>query len=99
MKGNLSARVSFFALLYYSRVKLIRNDCESDNIFDEHRFYELEKRAKDERHKFSLRVKSLVQIVYYEVTHGKHKRPLHVMNALAIYKKCRSRELITALNK
>ena len=99
MKGNLSAKVSFFALLHYSRVKVIRNDCESDNISDKRRFYELEKRANEERHKFSLRVKSQFQIVYYQVTHGKHERPLHVMNALTIHKKCRSRELITALNK
>ena len=37
--------------------------------------------------------------MYYQVTYGKHKTPLHVMNAYAIYEKCRSRELITAFDK
>ena len=46
-----------------------------------------------------MKVKSLFQIMYYQVTHGKHKTPLHVMNAHAIYEKCRSRELTTAVNK
>ena len=46
-----------------------------------------------------LQIKSLFQVVYYQITHGRHKTPMQVTNAHAIYEKCRSRELITAFNK
>ena len=88
----------FSALLNQSREKLIRGECESDNIFDEHSFYELED-EEDQRHQFFLKVKSLFQIMYYQVTHGKHKTPLHAMNTHATYEKCRNRELSTVFNK
>ena len=45
------------------------------------------------------RTKYLFQIFYYHVTKGRNKTPLHVMNAHAIYKRCRSRELITSVSR
>ena len=51
---ELDVLLTFFSvLLNQSRAKLIRDDCESSNIFDEHSFYELED-EEDERHEFSL---------------------------------------------
>ena len=88
----------FSVLLNQGRAKLIRDDCKSDNIFDQHNFFEFED-EEDKRHEFSLKLKSLFQIMYCQVTLGKHKTPLHATNANAIYEKCMSRKLISAFNK
>ena len=42
---------------------------------------------------------SLIQIMHYNINHGRKKTPLHIMNVSAIYEKCKSRELITAFNR
>ena len=47
----------------------------------------------------SLKIKSLFQILYYHIHKGRKKTPLHLINAHAIYERCKSRELITAFNK
>ena len=44
------------------------------------------------------RTKSLFHIMYHHVTKGRNKTPLHVKNVHAVYKRCRSRELITSFN-
>ena len=42
---------------------------------------------------------SLFQILVYNINNGKIKTSLHVMTGHAVYAKCRSRVLITSLNK
>ena len=38
---------------------------------------------------------SVIQIMHYNTNHGRIKMSLHIMNASAIYDKCKSHELIT----
>ena len=45
-----------------------------------------------------LKIKSLFQLIYYNIHNGKKKTPLHIMNSKAIYQKCKSRELLTSFN-
>ena len=44
------------------------------------------------------KIKSVIQIIFYVLNQGKQKSPFHIMNANAIYEKCKSRELITSFN-
>jgi hypothetical protein len=46
-----------------------------------------------------MKLKSLFQMMYYIIHNGRKKTPLHVMTAHHIYDKCKSRELITSLNR
>ena len=46
-----------------------------------------------------IKILSLIQIMHYNINHGRKKTPLHMMNVSAIYEKCKSRELITAFNR
>ena len=41
---------------------------------------------------------SLIQIMHYNINHERKKTSLHIMNASAIYEKCKSRELIISFN-
>ena len=44
------------------------------------------------------KIKSVIQIIFYVLNQGKQKNPFHIMNANAIYEKCKSGELITSFN-
>ena len=44
------------------------------------------------------KIKSVIQTIFYVLNQGKQKTPFHIMNANAIYEKCKSRELITSFN-
>ena len=46
-----------------------------------------------------LKIKSLFQLIHYNIHNGKKKAPLHMMNSSAIYEKCKSRELLTSFNR
>ena len=45
------------------------------------------------------KIKSVIQIIFYVLNQGKQKTPFHIMNANAVYEKCKSRELITSFNR
>ena len=75
-----------FSLFSWSRLKFIQNNCETDKFPSEVSHINFP----------SFKVKSLFQIMYYHVAGTKHK---HVMNAHAVYEKCKNIELITAFNK
>ena len=45
------------------------------------------------------KLKSLYQMMFYILHDGKEKTPLHLMVSHNIYEKCKSREVITSLNK
>ena len=45
-----------------------------------------------------LKIKSLFQLIYYNIHKGKKKTPLRLMNSSAIFEKCKSRELLTSFN-
>ena len=44
------------------------------------------------------KIKSVIQIIFYVLNQGKQKTHFHIMNANAIYEKCKRRELITSFN-
>ena len=46
-----------------------------------------------------LEIKSLFQLIYYNIHNSKKKTPLHIMNSSAIYEKYKSRELLTSFNR
>jgi hypothetical protein len=46
-----------------------------------------------------LKAHSLFQVMHYMVNNGERKSPLPVMISHTIYNKCKSREIITSLNK
>ena len=46
-----------------------------------------------------IKILSLIQIMHYDINHGRKKTPLHIMNAGKIYEKCKSREPITSSNQ
>ena len=46
-----------------------------------------------------MKIKSLYQILYCNLHGGKEKTPLHLFTGHSVYKKCKSREVLTSLNK
>ena len=78
-----------------SRKKNIKVDCKTDKVRSD---YELDDEGND-RHKSSFKVKSLVQIMYYHATYGRHKKKTLVIILHTVYEKCKSRELTTAFIK
>ena len=47
----------------------------------------------------TVKIMSLFQIMCYNLHCWRMKTPLHVMNAHAIYEKCKSRKFITSFNR
>ena len=102
----------FSALLNISKVDLIRpygSDVDSQDSDDE---YEEENSGESEITKELPKVvkkvsakpkvllaQSLFQTLYYSVHSGKKKAPLQVMLAHSVYDKCKSKELMTSLNR
>ena len=72
-----------------NRDSLIPNDDESNVLDDD----------KNVSQTFDIYHKSLFQLIYYNIHNGKKETPLHIMNSSAIYKKCKSRELLTSFNR
>ena len=86
--------MSFFATLFNkNKTSLLKQD--RDLQIDD----PLQDFADDDIEDESLKIKSLFQILYNHVTRGRKKTPLQLINAHAIYERCKSRELITAFNK
>ena len=92
--------ISFFATLFnIPQAILIKSFLDSDNIF------ECDDEDLDDapfaspQTASAVKVKSLYQMVYYILHNGKKKTPLHVMMEHHIYEKCKSREVITSLNR
>ena len=46
-----------------------------------------------------MKIKSLYQILYCNLHGGKEKTPLHLFTGHSVYKKCKSREVLTSFNK
>lgn len=44
--------------------------------------------SRDQDNKMTLRMKAIFQFMFYQVTHGRTKIPLHILYAHTIYKKC-----------
>ena len=47
----------------------------------------------------SMKIGSLFQIMFYNLHSGNKQTPLHVINVLKIYERCKSREFITSFNR
>ena len=82
--------LTFFAELF--NIKKFSDD--SDKEDDDKNI----KQSKSEQLKI-LKIKSLFQIMYYNLHYGGQSTPFHIMNAHAIYEKCRSKEIITQQNR
>ena len=82
-------------LVTWSRIGIIQDDSEIDKFHSEHELNDEE----IDWHRSSFKVESLLQIMYYHVTHGRHKKQRNIMNAHTWYEKCKSRELSTAFKK
>ena len=96
------ALLSFFAELFnINRASLMRHIFVTQDIYasfeEGHEEFDMEEGTSETF--TSLRIKSLFQILYYATVRGMRKTPLQILNAHAIYEKCRSRELITAFNR
>ena len=65
---------------------LIPNDDESNVLDDD--------KNVSQTFDIPLKIKSLFQLIYYNIHNGKKKTPLHIMNSKAIY----CRELLTSFN-
>ena len=46
----------------------------------------------------SMKIRPLFQIMFYNFHNGNKQTPLHVINLVEIYDRCKSREFITSLN-
>ena len=77
---------------------LITFEVANDNDEDENEQYDVENAIARVHFKVSL-FHSIFQIPYCNVHRGKKNTPFHIMNAAEIYKKCKSRELITSFNR
>ena len=100
--NNLGDKKKYLVALYpvpvlvtWSRIGIVQDDFEIDKFHSE---YELNDEEND-WHRSSFKVESLLQIMYCNVTHGRHKKLTNIMDAHTLYKKCKSRELSTAFNK
>ena len=74
-----------------NRDSLIPNDDESNVLDDD--------KNVSQTFDIPLKIKSLFQLIYYNIHNGKKKTPLHIMNSSAIYEKCKSRELLASFNR
>ena len=46
-----------------------------------------------------MKIGSLFQIMFYNLHNGSKRTPLHIMNSVEIYERCKSKELITSFNR
>ena len=97
----------FFAELFNISKTHLLKDINSDEIdkpdetFDKYGFNQSsssDKQSKN-RHLKSIKIKSMVQILYYNIHSGRKLKAFHVMNSVQIYEACRSKELITSFNR
>ena len=97
-----SSLVTFFSALFnISSTKLMKSETspEIDNDVLDNPEDEDEDNTEISDSLLMTKAKSLFQILHYHVSGGRQKTPVHVMNAHAIYERCRSRELITSFNR
>ena len=71
-----------------NRDSLIPNDDESNVLDDVSQTFDI-----------PLKIKSLFQLIYYNIHNGKKKTALHIMNSSAIYEKYKSGELLTSFKR
>ena len=90
--------LTFFSELFnIKKTALLKNYYEN---IDEQEAEEKPENEYDERAASkSAKLGSIFQIKYYNLHSGTKKTPLHIMNAVELYEKCKSRELITSFNK
>ena len=92
--------LSFFATLFnINQAMLMRKSLEEDETAlydDDEEDYLVENR---QHKRLNLKMKAILQILFYQVAYGHKNTPLHILNAHAIYEHCRSRELITGCNR
>ena len=84
--------VFFSELFNINKTTLLKDYYNEDNDID--------KTQIDENDSLkSMKIGSLFQIMFYNLHSGNKRTPLHVMNAVEIYERCKSRELITSFNR
>ena len=98
--------ITFFSTLFNVNQASLRPNYHKENVstdediesFDE-AYDEADKNTKQSQILHTAKIMSLYQVMCYNIHHGRMKTPLHVMNAHAIYEKCRSRQLLTSFNR
>ena len=88
---------AFFAILY--NVNQTKSLAETITNCDDSTEKESEVNDSVAEDRKITKLKALYQIMYYNVHNGRRGTPLHLMAAHNIYDKCKSRELITSLNR
>ena len=83
----------FFNIKETTLLKLYYKGDDSEDILTEKQQLEDEKLSTN-----ATKIRSLFQIMFYNIHNGYQRTPLHIMNAAEIYEKCKSRELITSFN-
>jgi hypothetical protein len=93
--------VTFFSTLFNVNEAILRpNYYEDNSSLEEDLDIDEDKFDKSQHAQLkAVKIHSLFQIMCYNLQSGTMKTPLHIMNAHAIYEKCKSRELITSFNR
>ena len=105
--NTLDAIVSFFAELFNMSKTHLLKDINSDEVdkpdetFDEYEFNQSSSsdEQKNPRLLKSIKIKSMLQILHYNIHSGRKLTPFHVMNSEQVHERCRSKELITSFNR
>ena len=96
----------FFAELFKMTKSHLLKDINSDEtdkpekIFDEYEFSQSSSSDKQRKKRLlkSIKIKSTVHILYYNIHSGRKLTFFHVMNSVQIYESCRRKELIISFN-
>ena len=88
--------ISFFSVLVNIKkkniIEIYYNGDDSEDILTE----ELEDEKLSTK---AAKMRSLFQIMFYNIHNGYQRIPLHIMNAAEVYKKCMSRKPTISFNK
>ena len=98
----LDVLVTFFSYLFNvskTRLLLPKGDLDEFSSGDDDQYNDDIENEEATRDRMSVQLFCLFQIMYYDLYHGKVRTPLHMATGHAIYDKCKSKELITAMNK
>lgn len=98
------AVLTFFSSLFnVSKTKLFQTRAPEFGVEAEDSGDDIEDTCEDleDKHlnQLTVQMNSLFQIMFYQIHRGKKKTPLHMMTGHALYDKCKSKELITSMNR
>ena len=101
LNTNISDTIVYFFVEFFnlSKTHILKdiNPDETDNpdeTFDEYEFRKISYSDKQRKGRLlkATKIKSIVQILYYNIHSGRKLTPFHVMNSVQIYERCSSKE-------